>query len=110
MRAGRLLPRPGGYRISDTVLITPSGPERLTHYPRDLESLTLSLGDGRSGDLGGATPPLRERYVSVFPRAKPSGGGMGVSPITFHYSLPLPRSGRGRGRVTVMPHSLYQRT
>lgn len=28
----------GGYRHSDTVLITENGPERLTYYPRDLES------------------------------------------------------------------------
>lgn len=31
----------GGFRHSDTVLVTPEGMERLTYYPRDLESLTL---------------------------------------------------------------------
>jgi Xaa-Pro dipeptidase len=33
----------GGFRHSDTVLVTESGPEILTYYPRDLESLTLPL-------------------------------------------------------------------
>lgn len=31
----------GGYRHSDTVLVTETGPEVLTYYPRDLESLTI---------------------------------------------------------------------
>ncbi len=31
----------GGYRHSDTVLITETGAEVLTYYPRDLESLTI---------------------------------------------------------------------
>jgi Xaa-Pro aminopeptidase len=31
----------GGFRHSDTVLITESGIEILTYYPRDLESLTI---------------------------------------------------------------------
>jgi Xaa-Pro aminopeptidase len=31
----------GGYRHSDTVLVTESGAEVLTYYPRDLESLTI---------------------------------------------------------------------
>lgn len=30
-----------GYRISDTVLITDNGPQRLTGYPRDLDEVTL---------------------------------------------------------------------
>ena len=33
----------GGFRHSDTVLVTESGNEILTYYPRDLESLTLPL-------------------------------------------------------------------
>lgn len=31
----------GGYRHSDTVLVTEAGAEVLTYYPRDLESLTI---------------------------------------------------------------------
>jgi len=31
----------GGFRHSDTVLITEQGIEILTYYPRDLESLTI---------------------------------------------------------------------
>jgi Xaa-Pro aminopeptidase len=31
----------GGFRHSDTVVVTDDGIERLTYYPRDLESLTL---------------------------------------------------------------------
>jgi Xaa-Pro aminopeptidase len=31
----------GGFRHSDTVLVTEDGPEMLTYYPRDLESLTI---------------------------------------------------------------------
>jgi Xaa-Pro aminopeptidase len=31
----------GGFRHSDTVLLTPGGIEILTDYPRDLESLTI---------------------------------------------------------------------
>lgn len=34
----------GGFRHSDTVLVTESGNEILTYYPRDLGSLTLPLG------------------------------------------------------------------
>jgi Xaa-Pro dipeptidase len=41
---GVYYPGQGGYTISDTILITPSGPERLTKYPRDLDSLTLQIG------------------------------------------------------------------
>lgn len=33
----------GGYRHSDTVLITEDGAEPITHYPRDLESLTIPV-------------------------------------------------------------------
>lgn len=33
----------GGFRHSDTVLVVEDGAEVLTYYPRDLESLTLSL-------------------------------------------------------------------
>ncbi len=40
---GIYCPGQGGYRISDTVLITKDGPERLTRYPRDLESLIIPL-------------------------------------------------------------------
>lgn len=32
----------GGFRHSDTVLVTEAGVEMLTYYPRDLESLTIS--------------------------------------------------------------------
>jgi Xaa-Pro aminopeptidase len=31
----------GGFRHSDTVLITQEGPEILTYYPRELESLII---------------------------------------------------------------------
>jgi Xaa-Pro aminopeptidase len=31
----------GGFRHSDTVVVTPDGVEILTEYPRDLESLTI---------------------------------------------------------------------
>ena len=31
----------GGFRHSDTVVVTPDGIELLTDYPRDLESLTI---------------------------------------------------------------------
>lgn len=33
----------GGFRHSDTVLVTESGTEVLTYYPRDLESLTIPV-------------------------------------------------------------------
>ncbi len=33
----------GGFRHSDTVVVTEDGMEKLTDYPRDLESLTLAL-------------------------------------------------------------------
>ncbi len=38
---GIYVPGLGGFRHSDTVLVTREGIERLTTYPRDLESLTL---------------------------------------------------------------------
>lgn len=38
---GLYLPELGGFRHSDTVLVTAGGPELLTDYPRDLESLTI---------------------------------------------------------------------
>ena len=31
----------GGFRHSDTVVVTPDGIDILTSYPRDLESLTI---------------------------------------------------------------------
>ena len=33
----------GGFRHSDTVVITESGMELITYYPRDLESLTIPV-------------------------------------------------------------------
>lgn len=33
----------GGFRHSDTVVIGPNGAERLTYYPRDLESMTVRV-------------------------------------------------------------------
>lgn len=38
---GLYVPELGGFRHSDTVLVTEDGIEILTYYPRDLESLTL---------------------------------------------------------------------
>ncbi|MCB9451588.1 MAG: aminopeptidase P family protein [Anaerolineaceae bacterium] len=38
---GLYVPGLGGFRHSDTVVVTDSGIELLTYYPRDLESLTL---------------------------------------------------------------------
>lgn len=40
---GLYAPGLGGFRHSDTVVITESGVEVMTYYPRDLESLTLSI-------------------------------------------------------------------
>ena len=40
---GLYQPQLGGYRHSDTVLVTDSGAEMLTYYPRDLESLTIPV-------------------------------------------------------------------
>ena len=38
---GLYVPELGGFRHSDTVLVTDNGIDRLTYYPRDLESLTI---------------------------------------------------------------------
>ena len=38
---GLYVPELGGFRHSDTVLVTDDGAEMLTYYPRDLESLTI---------------------------------------------------------------------
>jgi Xaa-Pro dipeptidase len=40
---GIYCPGQGGYRISDSVVVTDRGPERLTRYSRDLESIVLSI-------------------------------------------------------------------
>jgi len=40
---GLYVPELGGFRHSDTVVITEDGIERMTYYPRDLESLTLPV-------------------------------------------------------------------
>lgn len=39
---GVYVPGHGGYRISDTVLVTATGPERLTTYPRSLEENVIA--------------------------------------------------------------------
>ncbi|WDZ86730.1 M24 family metallopeptidase [Micromonospora cathayae] len=38
---GVYVPGHAGYRISDTVLVTADGPERLTSYPRDLDRIVI---------------------------------------------------------------------
>lgn len=40
---GIYVPGEGGFRISDTVLISAAGPERLTRYPRTLEDVIIEL-------------------------------------------------------------------
>lgn len=40
---GIYVPGHGGYRISDTVLVGEQGPERLTRFPRDLQSVIIDL-------------------------------------------------------------------
>ena len=40
---GLYSPEVGGFRHSDTVVVTEDGAEMITYYPRDLESLTLPL-------------------------------------------------------------------
>jgi Xaa-Pro dipeptidase len=40
---GLYVPELGGFRHSDTVVMTEDGIEMLTYYPRDLESLTLAV-------------------------------------------------------------------
>lgn len=40
---GIYCPGQGGYSISDSVVVTADGPLRLTHYPRDLESIVIEI-------------------------------------------------------------------
>ncbi|RIQ35910.1 M24 family metallopeptidase [Jiangella rhizosphaerae] len=40
---GIYVPGHAGYRISDTVLVTEHGPERLTAFPRDLDDVVIAL-------------------------------------------------------------------
>ena len=40
---GFYFPGEAGFRHSDTILVTETGYERLTHYPRDIESLTIEV-------------------------------------------------------------------
>jgi Xaa-Pro aminopeptidase len=40
---GLYSPSLGGYRHSDTVLVTEDGPVMMTYYPRDIDSLTLPV-------------------------------------------------------------------
>jgi len=40
---GLYFPGEAGFRHSDTLLVTETGYERLTHYPRDIESLTMPV-------------------------------------------------------------------
>ncbi|MBI3362781.1 MAG: aminopeptidase P family protein [Chloroflexi bacterium] len=40
---GLYVPRVGGYRISDTVIVGEAGPEAITRFPRDLEAMILSV-------------------------------------------------------------------
>lgn len=40
---GLYTPELGGFRHSDTVLVTPDGIEMMTYYPRDLASLTIPV-------------------------------------------------------------------
>ena len=40
---GIYVPGLGGFRHSDTVLVTENGMEQLTYYPRDLEALTIPV-------------------------------------------------------------------
>ena len=41
---GIYIPNLGGFRHSDTILVTKDGYENLTHFPSDLESLILKGG------------------------------------------------------------------
>ncbi len=38
---GFYFPGEAGFRHSDTILVTETGYEQLTHYPRDIDSLTI---------------------------------------------------------------------
>ena len=40
---GIYVPGQGGYSISDSVIVTENGPLRLTHFPRDLESVVMEV-------------------------------------------------------------------
>jgi Xaa-Pro aminopeptidase len=40
---GIYIPELGGFRHSDNFIVRPAGGEPLTHYPRDLESLTVRV-------------------------------------------------------------------
>ena len=40
---GLYAPELGGFRHSDTVVVTENGIESITYYPRDLESLTIAI-------------------------------------------------------------------
>jgi Xaa-Pro aminopeptidase len=40
---GIYCPGQGGYRISDSVVVTTGGPEQLTQYPRDFGSIVISI-------------------------------------------------------------------
>jgi Xaa-Pro dipeptidase len=40
---GLYFPGEAGFRHSDTILVTEDGYERLTHYPRDMDSLTVAV-------------------------------------------------------------------
>jgi Xaa-Pro dipeptidase len=46
---GLYVPGLGGFRHSDTVLITPTGTEILTTYPRSLAALTLQADQVQGG-------------------------------------------------------------
>jgi Xaa-Pro dipeptidase len=52
---GIYLPGVGGVRHSDTVLITEDGCERLTHYPTELESLTVQAAKPWQRLMGAVT-------------------------------------------------------
>ncbi|HEY4691019.1 MAG TPA: Xaa-Pro peptidase family protein [Anaerolineae bacterium] len=58
---GLYVPGLGGYRISDTVLVTRDGPVSLTRYPRDIESMILEVKESR--------PPAAKKPAAK-PRAK----------------------------------------
>lgn len=40
---GIYCPGQGGYRISDSIVVTPQGPRTLTHAPRDLNQIVLDI-------------------------------------------------------------------